>query len=259
MKVLYFIAWASSYFVSRQLTHKTVTYNDRSNGPWLLFKKIVLKRMLHKISQFIQLCCNNEDFSPTWFCFVEIMTGTISRIQDRDPSALCVIPTRLERTIWGIVQSLTPAWLHHNFLLTKRSKFFSLWKGRNEPRTHKKIVNSAVFVVFQWRHAPRLSIHVVRRCFLYSCASARDQTRRGDKHPPPQPRSRHNRGSVTQKNPNLTLGSFVSRSSVHFLLAALRPWDSIRVMERMLYQTALNAPGLHYCDTVRRVKIACTY
>lgn len=156
----------------------------------------------------------------------------------------------------GIVRLLTPGWLHHNFLLTKRSKFLSIRKGRNEPRTHKKIVNTTVFVVFQWRHAPRLSIHVARRCFLYSCASARDQTRCGDKHPPPQPRSRHNRGSVTRKNPNLTLGSFVSLSSVIFLLAALKPWDSSRVMERMLYQTALNALGLHYCDTVRRVKVA---
>lgn len=196
-------------------------------------------------SHLAVFCCNNDghDFS--------------------DPGSWPVGPLRHSHEPrahhLGIVQILTPAWLHHNFLSTKKSKFFWIWKGRNEPRTHKKIVNTAVFVVFQWRHAPRLSIHVARRCFLYSCASARDQTHCGDKHPPPQPRSRHNRGSVTQKNPNLTLGSFVSRSSVHFLLAALRPWDSSGVMERMLYQTVLNAPGLHYCDTVRCVKIACAW
>lgn len=54
----------------------------------------------------MQLRCNKEeDFSTIWLCFVEIMTDTTSLILDRDPSALCVIPTSLERTIWALFNS----------------------------------------------------------------------------------------------------------------------------------------------------------
>lgn len=56
----------------------------------------------------MQLRCNKDDFSLIWVRSVEIMTNTIPRILDRDPSALCVIPTSLERTIWALFNSLTP-------------------------------------------------------------------------------------------------------------------------------------------------------
>lgn len=65
----------------------------------------------------MQLCCN-KDLSPIWLCSVEIMTGTTSRILDRDPSALCVIPTSLERTIWVLFNSLL-----HSLLIAPQFSF----------------------------------------------------------------------------------------------------------------------------------------
>lgn len=185
-------------FDSRQLTRRTAIMIV-PNVPWFFFKQNVPKKWLQNMSihaimlqqrsqsHLVLFCWNNDghDFS--------------------DPGSWPVGPLRHSHEPrahhLGIVQLLSTAfWLHHHFLLTKRSKFLSIWK-REERTWHsqKKTVNTAVFVVFQWRHAPRLSIHVARRCFLHSCASARDQTRCGDKHPPPQPRSRHNRASVTYK------------------------------------------------------------